>query len=849
MINIPKGDGEITVKAIRTALHAGLVGYLLSGASSYAQNTDAELSLNAIGSDFWLALAMFFVITISLVFWLLVNRHKDQKRLDEAIKHETFLRHIVMDKNQSFYLWNDQKELTLKSPINIRFEDDSSPDGLDDLKSRFSKSDLDLFESNLNKLLKIGSDFTQTIDLKQFNMHLLITGNALDIDEFGKKFYVVWFKDNTIAEKIQRYQMLENNDTSDRVKMLENALNVANFPVWIRGEDLKLKWVNKAYLDAVGGITFKNVIEKNLELSTNTLGVSLKSMAEGVSLSGEQKSESHYIVIGGERRSMDFHNIPYAVEDHSEAILGYAQDITELEEARGSLADHTESYAETLDKFSTAVAIFDRDMRLEYYNKAYIRLWGLPESLLFSHPDYGEILEALREARKLPEQANFPAWKKKQLEDYTQVIDPVEKMMHLPDGKTLRVVMQHHPMGGMLIFYEDVTDYFALESSYNTLIAVQRETLDNLHEGIAVFGFDGRLKLFNDGFINIWDVSNDFLNTDPHAYEVMDRCGRLFDSFEEIEQFKTMIVGGEVKKEANSGQIKLNNDKVINYSMVPLPDGAVLLIFIDVTDSFRVEYSLRKHNEALEEAQNIKTDFLAHMSYELRNPLNSVLGFAELLEKEYQGPLNDQQHQYMKNILSASDHLLDLINDILDISVIEAGGLSIDTSDFDLSELIDGVVNKLDERIKQKSINLTVEYDPDLKTVTADPRRIQHSISNLLSNAVKFTPDSGSIDIKTWQDSQNYFITIRDDGIGIEPDDIQNIFEKFYTGSNTPKGKGTGLGLSLVKIFVEKHGGEVIVESDLGFGTEMTCKLPKELPDLEEIPDQDVKADHVQIPL
>ena len=168
-------------------------------------------------------------------------------------------------------------------------------------------------------------------------------------------------------------------------------------------------------------------------------------------------------------------------------------------------------------------------------------------------------------------------------------------MLHLPDGKTLRVVIQHHPLGGMLVFYEDVTDYFALESSYNTLIAVQRETLDNLHEGIAVFGVDGRLKLFNDGFIDVWEVSSDFLNSNPHAIDVLDRCADLFETSEPIDDFKHLIVGGEVKKEASSGQFELKNEKVINYSLVPLPDGAVLVIFIDVTDSYRVEYSLRKN--------------------------------------------------------------------------------------------------------------------------------------------------------------------------------------------------------------------------------------------------------------
>ncbi|MDA7569525.1 HAMP domain-containing histidine kinase [Emcibacteraceae bacterium] len=164
--------------------------------------------------------------------------------------------------------------------------------------------------------------------------------------------------------------------------------------------------------------------------------------------------------------------------------------------------------------------------------------------------------------------------------------------------------------------------------------------------------------------------------------------------------------------------------------------------------------------------------------------------------------------------------------------------LFLEASEFNLPEMIDNVIRKVDERVKQKHIHLNVDYDPELTTVKADPKRIQHSVSNLLSNAVKFTSESGHIDVRTWQDEQNYFISIRDDGIGIEPDEKEEIFEKFYTGSNVPKGKGTGLGLSLVKIFVEIHGGEVIVESDLGIGSELTCRLPKELPEFEDIQEQ-----------
>lgn len=445
-----------------------------------AQNSNMNNSQLTDNSQFMIGLTIFFLLTFFLIVWLLIKRQQSELQFLQVSKNERFLKNAILARDESFYLWNENKELILKSTINIKFEDETIPDDMDDLKSRFTLADQNEFDANTEGLFKSDNGFSQQIELDQFNMHLTITGDVIIDKQLNTKCYIIWFKDNTVSEKIQRYQEAEANETSHKMKLLENALNMTNFPIWIRDKDLNFQWVNKAYVDAVDGITYKNVIDQNLELTTNTLGVSLRSMAESVNITGEAQSESHFIVLGGERKSMDFNNIPYEVDESQEAILGYAQDITELEEARGNLADHTESYAETLDKFSTAVAIFDSEMRLEYYNKAYLRLWGLPESLLFSHPSYSEILEALREARKLPEQANFPEWKQRQLEAYKEVIDPVESMMHLPDGKTLRVVMQHHPMGGMLVFYEDVTDYFALESSYNTLIAVQRETLDNL---------------------------------------------------------------------------------------------------------------------------------------------------------------------------------------------------------------------------------------------------------------------------------------------------------------------------------------------------------------------------------
>jgi len=678
---------------------------------------------------------------------------------------------------------------------------------------------------NINRLQAFGTGFRRHFFLRSQKRNIIVKG-AIQEEDNRAAGIVIWFRDTTIEENIAAFQDRNIDSIRRQLNFFKTTSNLVHFPMWMRDADLKLTWVNKAYVDAVDGDSAEQVIEQGLELVTSSIGKAARDIAILSREINEVYSEKHFIVIRGERRAVDIQNIPVAIDGNLTGCIGYALDITELEQARGELIHHTESHSETLNKLSTAVAIFTSGKRLEYYNSAFSRLWHLPEGLLFSHPHHGELLEAMREARRLPEPANFPEWKARQLEAYTEILEPVEEMWHLPDNSSLRVVTQPHPLGGLLIFYEDVTDHFALERSYNTLNAVQRETLNNLHEGVAVFGIDGCLQLYNEAFVDIWTLKRDHLAASPHAAEVMDACARNYGESDQITDLKNLIVGGEGKKASSSGQLKRIGGSVINYSAVSLPDGAMLITFIDVSDSFAIERVLRQRNQALEEADKIKTDFLAHMSYELRTPLNSIIGFAELLEKEYQGPLNDVQHDYMHSILSASGRLLELFNDILDLSVIEAGGLTLDIGQFALPDMTAQVVDQLQERIRNKKIDMVVECARDLKPVRGDAKRIQHTIYNLLSNAVKFTPSAGTITMTVRQDAHNYIIIIQDSGIGIKPAEVNKIFEKFFTGSNIPKTQGAGLGLSLVRNFVDLHGGRIEVQSSLNIGTRISLTMP-----------------------
>jgi signal transduction histidine kinase len=275
---------------------------------------------------------------------------------------------------------------------------------------------------------------------------------------------------------------------------------------------------------------------------------------------------------------------------------------------------------------------------------------------------------------------------------------------------------------------------------------------------------------------------------------------------------------------------------VLDYATVPLPDGAVLLSYLDVSDSIKAERALMERNEALETADRLKTEFIANVSYELRTPLNTIIGFTEILNGKYFGELNERQSEYSDGILDSSHRLLALINDILDLATIESGHMALERESIDLHELLSAVLGLSREWITKK--NLTLEFDcpRDIGPISADERRLKQALFNIMSNAVKFTPENGTINVSAVRAPRRIAISFTDTGVGISDEDQTRVFARFERGSNTEaRRSGAGLGLSLVKSFIELHGGEVALESQPGVGTKVTCVLPTE--EIEEVDD------------
>jgi len=705
-------------------------------------------------------------------------------------------------------------------------------DGLADFNARSASGEDTTLRQRAQMLMADGASFSLTLTGP--------SGRQIQADgRAAGRQLVIWLTDAAVRHvedaQTSTPSVAADSAGEDPIGFLD-MLGRAPMPAWRMNAAGRLSWVNAAYVDAVEAKDVSDVLERQLMLENGITEQAREALTQG-----EVRSTSRGVVLAGKRRVLSLTTYPV-----NGGAAGFGVDITEAEESKAALSRFREAHDQTLNHMTEGVAIFDRSKRLVFYNTAFGGLFGIEEAFLNDRPGHGVLLDRMREKRRLPEQADYSDWRAQELSRYeaapTTEAEP-DELWPLPDGRTLRVARQRHPLGGMMYIFEDMTDQLSLQARYNTQIKVQRATLDKLHEAVAVFGSDGHLKLHNTAFETLWSLNPDTLDGAPFD-DIIGTCSSLFDDEEIWGQLKARITDPSPEsRKAMTGEIRRNDQSVLTWLTRPLPDGATLIAWDDITDSRRIEAALRDRAEALEASERIKTEFVEHVSYQLRTPLTTIHGYADLLAGGFAGDLTDRQKEHMGAIQTASGQLGKLIDDILDIAAIDAGQLELELGDVNLHQLAEESSELIASRAEHSGIKVTVTADTNAAPVRGDVKRLKQVLYNLLANAMDHVNPGGAVEIGAVVEGDDVAIWVTDDGVGIAEDRQAKIFERFERGD----GGGAGLGLALVNDIVRLHGGWVSLESEPGQGTRVTCHLPRmtasaTAPELD-LPQQQARAE------
>ncbi|MEE9314002.1 MAG: ATP-binding protein [Rhizobiaceae bacterium] len=680
------------------------------------------------------------------------------------------------------------------------------------------------FERAVERLRERAEGFDFTVESKSGSM-IEVQGRASGSRAFVRFLALAGDKAALAALENQYTQLIQTTDT------MKSLLEAIPFPTWLRDSSGQLSWANTAYIGAVGGDTLEAVCEKNEFL----LDAGERSQIENIHRAAQdQHTTNHFrkrlpVTIAGDRRMMDVSDVAY-----EGGSAGLAVDMSEVEEAQSQLRRTLESHTQTMNQLATAVAIFDDKKHLIFYNQAFEKLWQLDSKFLNSEPSNGLMFDAMREAGKVAEQPDWKKWRNDLLRVYEET-QPQEHWWHLPDNRTVRVIANPHEQGGVTWVFENITEQLEMESRYISLTQVQGETLDQLNEAIAVFAPDGLLKLSNPSFQKLWQLEDEQVAADTPISSLIELCSEQMENPKIWDAFSTGITGISDQRTNITGRLTLNNDTILDYALVPLPNGQTLLSFADVTANVSLEHTLIERNVALEAAEQLKNAFIEHVSYAFRTPLTSIKGFAEVLEQEVFGPLNEKQSEYVGHITASSNVLHTLVDNLLDLASVEAGIMELDLQQLDLRDTMRTASNEVATQVRDKQLKLSIKQNGGNTKFVADEHRVQQILFNLLTNAVTHSPEGGVIELESRIDEDSVILRVSDAGEGIPEEQWDSVFERFNTRSQAGERRGAGLGLAIVRSLMDLHGGTVEIDTSTSTGASVICRFPR-LPKAETSP-------------
>lgn len=651
-----------------------------------------------------------------------------------------------------------------------------------------------------------GRSFELSLEMSDGNRFVNLSGDRSPMAMGTPGAVLIWFHDDSVAQRSLRQQTVAAEDWRAAFHAVNDLINAAPMPMWLRTADLQLAMVNRAYVEAVDADSAADIVARQIELAE-------VSGREGpIAQAAAARDGNTPVVIAapatirGERRMLRFQVLPLA----GGMTAGFAVDIDDLEQARGALKRFGEAQRAMFDRLSAGVAQFAADRTLVFCNQPFRRMFAIRPEWLADRTEFDRVLDRMREAQRLPEVRDFPSWKAERREWFLADDGGIEESWHLPGAAHLRVLAQPLPDGGLLVVFEDRTEQVQLASARDTLLRVRTATFENLSEALGVFAANGRIQLWNTKFAATLAIDPETMTSHPRADMLAAKLRPLLAKPGQADLIAVLVKSATLERAQRGGTLAMADGRVLQLNAVPLPDGNALLTMMDMTDSLRAQQALEERNKALVTADRIKTDFMANMSYELRTPLTTIAGFAEMLDAGYGGALNDAGHEYTRSILTASARLGTLIDDVLDLTANQ--DVEPERAPMAMEPVARAAAEAVAALATERGIQVEVDIQPSAGEIRGDARRVRQAVEHLMRHSISGLPSGARVLLHLDGTTRRTRVVVADDGPGDE----------------TPSRPGSGdLALPLARQAIEAHGGTLKLVARPGEGTMLTAELPR----------------------
>lgn len=745
-----------------------------------------------------------FVLSIACFFRSFYEMKADLWTYKKAIRH---YKSILSTATDSWIAWDRNGQMI---GISKNFKDQFDFENinnisLDDILNKLVPSNIKNIEQNISDLVENGAGFSVVVNTSDHLSKLELTFSKVTNKQ--TETILIWCRNITAVSSTLENLKNKLENTTNQNNILNRILDNLPIPVWYRNADLKIAYCNNMYSNIVDS-SKETILKNNIPLVAGNIFGQGHSLAEMVKKAGKKQSICHSTIVSGSRKKLDITEVPFSSD-----MLGFAIDNTNLEEAINNLDKVIKTQADVLETLPTAIAIFNQNMRLIYFNSAYEKLNNFEEIWLNSNPLYGEILDKKRICRLIPEYADFVGYKQEQIQMFTTLISQKQDLLYLPNGSVLRRTVSPYPLGGLMFLYDDITDSLTLKRENKTLLAVQKETINNLIEGISVFGSDNRLRFINPSMLKLWNINND-IKEYIHISEFAEYILQGIDYIGEKEIYKSNIISNFTDRIMKTGRLLKKDGSVIFFSYTPLSDGSHLHSYVDVTATCQVELALYEKEQAINISNQLKHKFISNISSEIRNPINIITGFAELLNKQYFGQLNEKQFQYCDGILNATKEITSLVTNMKLMNDTDISKITINKEVFDLNKLILEVINLL--LPEATSHNIKLECVKTLKSFNmyADKQLLKQIQINIITNLINFLSNNSEIKISLIDNEKSIKIvtTVADASSSNHTSKIK-VFQRmsFKRIAKATLGEQINLGIPTIEPLIKKHGGKIEV--------------------------------------